>query len=235
MAFRKKTVEFWQKERDELPAQRPVLIYLQCPAFQRDLQQRTQLYSQFKPAEGLPDGVSVREGNPYNSCLVEGHTELEKLREQLRATLDWHREASYKVLVVNGHGFPEGVQLSGTEGNEKVFLTGEELAELAWHHCHDHHFLTVCGTAYGHKVGDSFIRGIITASGDKMELRKLFVVTYFTSETVPEAWQRPATAGSVHVELKRDITAFLTEHVQPNSPYKTLDARMGKTPSCLLL
>ena len=233
MAFRKKTVEFWQKERDELPAQRPVLIYLLCPAFPRDLEQRTPLYPHFKQAEGLPDGVLVRAGNPYNCCLVEGHNELGKMREQLIAALEWHKEASYKVLVVNGHGFPEGVLLSGAE--EKVFLTGAELAELAWRHYHDHHFLTVCSTAYGHKIGQAFISGIIRASGDQIELRKLFAATYFTSETVPEAWQRPATAGGVHVELKRDITEFLTKHVQPNSPYKILDARMGKTPACVLL
>ena len=235
MAFRKKTVEFWQKERDELSAQRPVLVYLVCPAFPRDRQQRTHLHSQFKEVQGLPEGVSVREGNPYNSCLVEGHAELGKLREQLRATLDWYKEASYKVLVVNGHGCPEGVLLSGGEEDKKVFLTGGDIAELAWNHYHEHHFLAVCGTAYGHKVGDSFISGVIAASGERTELRKLFAVTYFTSETVPKAWQRPATAGGVHVELKRDVTEFLTKYVQPNNPYKILDAQMGKTPSCNLL
>ena len=235
MAFRKKTVDFLQKERDELPTRRPVIIYLVCPVLARDFQQRTQLYSQFQKAQGLPDGVFTRENNPYNSCLVEANRDTTRFEEQLEATLDKYKEASYKVLVVNGHGCPNGVLLNKGEEEDTVVLTGGMLAMLASRHYHDCHFHTICLTAYGHKLADAFISAIVAAYGDRKELRKLFAITYFTSEEVPEAWQRPATAGEAHIELKRDITEFLSKHVQSNSPYKILDSQIDKTASCLLL
>lgn len=238
MAFRKKTVEFLQKERDELPTRRPVIIYLVCPVRSRDFQQHTQLYSHFKKAQGITDGISTREGNPYNSCLVEAHPEPARLEEQLRATLEQYNEASYKVLVVNGHGYPEGVLVKEAEKDGeggRVVVSGSSLARIASRHYHDCHLHIVCLTAYGHKFADDFTSGITAAYGDQKAVRRLFAVTYFTSEAVPTAWQRPATAGEAHVELKRDISEFLSKHVQPNSPYKILDSRMGKTAFCSVL
>ena len=233
MAFRKKTVDFLQKERDELPTRRPVIIFLVCSPYSRDLQQRTPGYSQFQRAEGLPDGVLTRSGNPYNYCLVEGLSELSGLLDQLRAVLEKYSEASYKVLVINGHGCAEGVLLTrGEEEGEKEVLTGAALAQLASGHYHNCYFQTICLTTYGHKFAEAYTS---TAYGANPELRKLFSVTYFTSDTTPEAWDRPATAGEAHVELKRDITEFLSKHVQPNSPYKILDPQMSKIVSCILL
>lgn len=237
MAFRKKTVEFLQKERAELPARRPVIIYLVCPLQSRDFQQQTMLYSQFKKAQGLPEGISTREGNPYNSCLVEANPEPAQLEDQLRATLEEYSDASYKVLVINGHGCPEGVLVKeGSEGDSgRAVLSGRSVAKLASRHYHDSHLHTVCLIAYGHKFADDFTSGIIEAYGEQKEIRKLFAVTYFTSEAVPQAWQRAATAGEAHSELKRDILDFLSKHVKPNSPYKILDTQMDKTASCHLL
>lgn len=239
MAFRKKTVDLLQKERDELPTYRPAIIYLVCPVFSPDFQLHTPIYSQFKKAHGLPDGVSTREGNPYNSCLVEAGPEPALLEEQLRAALDTYSSASYKVLVINGHGCPEGVMLKERgerEENEggNALLTGTMLAKLASRHFHNRHFHTICLTAYGHKIAEDFTSSIVAAYGNQKERRKLFSVTYFTSEAVPSAWQRPATVGEAHAEFKRDISDFLSKHVQPNSPYKILDSQMGKA-TCLLL
>lgn len=238
MAFRKKTVEFLQKERAELPARRPAIIYLVAPTHALDCQQQTSLYSQFEKAQTLPEGISTREGNPYNTCLVEAHPEPAQLEEQLCAALEEYNEACYKVLVINGYGCPEGVRV-GKEGAEgeggRAILSGSSVAKLASRHYHDCHFHTICLTAYGHKFADDFTSGIIAACGDQKEMHKLFAITYFTSEAVPRAWQRAATVGGVHTELKRDISDFLSKHVQPNSPYKILDAQMAKTASCLLL
>ena len=238
MAFRKKTVDLLQKERDELPTHRPVIIYLVCPVFSPDFHLHTPIYSQFKKERGLPDGVSTREGNPYNSCLIEALPEPARLEEQLRAALDLHSSASYKVLVINGHGCPEGVLLKEREEREneggKATLTGNMLAELASSHFHNCHFHTICLTAYGHKLAEDFTSTIVAAYGNQKERRKLFSVTYFTSEAVPGAWQRPATVGEAHAEFKRDMSDFLSKHVQPNTPYKILDTQMGKA-TCLLL
>ena len=175
----------------------------------------------------------MREGNPYTCCLLEAAEdgELATLRGRLEATLEHFRDASYKVLVVNGHGSPEGVKV----GSKDEFLTGGELAELACSRHHDRHFLVVCAAAHGHKLGESFISRVAAACEGRPELRKLLAITYFTSESSPEAWQRPATAGGVHVEIKQDITDFLAKHVQPNSPYKILDTKAGRSPSCLIL
>lgn len=237
MAFRKKTVEFLQKERAELPARRPAIIYLVCPTHSLDFQQQTLLYSQFERAQSLPEGISTREGNPYNTCLVEAHPEPAQLEEQLQAALEEYNEACYKVLVINGYGCPEGILVGkGTEGESgRVILSGRSVAKLASRHYHGCNFHTVCLTAYGHKFADDFTSGIITAACDDKEMRKLFAVTYFTSEAVPHAWQRAATVGEAHTELKRDISDFLSKHVQPNSPYKIIDAQMAKTASCHLL
>ena len=238
MAFRKKTVDFLQKERDELPTHRPAIIYLVCPVFSPDFQLHTPVYQQFKKDPCLPVGVSTREGNPYNSCLVEARPEPALLEEQLRATLDKYSSASYKVLIINGHGCPEGVLLKegdgGGDDGGKAVLEGSILAKLASRHYHNCHFHTVCLSAYGHKFAEDFTSSIIAACGDQKARRKMFAVTYFTSEAVPGAWQRPATVGEAHVELKRDISDFLSKHVQPNSPYKILDSHMGKA-ACLLL
>lgn len=200
---------------------------------------RTHCYSQFKKAEGEGgDGVFVREGNPYNFCLIEASAEAGKLRKQLGFALELHKDASHKVLAVNGQGSLEGVLVSGGGGEaegEKVVLTGGELAQLAWKHFHERHFLVVFGTAYGHKLGEAFIRGIVSSSGENFDLRALFAATYFTTDASPSKWHRPATAGGVHVELKRDMTEFLTKTVQPNSPYKVLDSKMGKIGHCTIL
>ena len=235
MAFRKKKVEFLQRERDELPTRRPVVVYLVCPVHSQDFQQHTQHYSQFKKAQGLPDGVSTKEGNPYNYCLIEAHPEPARLEEQLRAALDAYKEAAYKVLIINAHGCPEGVVVKEEEGEGRVTLSGSSVAKLASLHHHDCHLHVVCLTAYGHRFAEEFTGHITAAYGDQREVRRLFAVTYFTSETVPEAWVRPATAGDAHVELKRDISEFLSKHVQPSSPYKILDSQMAKTASCVVL
>lgn len=239
MAFRKTKVEFLQKERDELPHRRPVIIHLVCPVHSRDYQQHTPQYQLFRKAEGgptdLPAGVSKKEGNPYNHCLIEAHPALAQLEEQLVAVLEEYREAAYKVVVLNGHGCADGVVLQETEEGKSTVLTGRAVAEMTSRHHHSSclHLFNVA--AYGHRFADDFMQYIQTTYSDEKKVRSLFAVTFFTSESSPEAWQRPATAGDAHVELKRDVSGFLTKHVQPNSPYKVLDSHIMAKSACVLL
>ena len=238
MAFRKNKVDFLQKERDELPHRRPVIIHLVCPVYSKDYQQHTSQYQLFQKAKGgpahLPAGVSKKEGNPYNHCLIEAHPDLAQLEEQLVAVLEQYHEAAYKVVVLNGHGYAEGVVLQETEEGTKTVLTGRAVAEIASRHHHNSCLHLFSVSAYGHRFADDFMQYIQSTYSDEKKVRSLFAVTFFTSESSPEAWQRPATAGDAHVELKRDVSGFLTKHVQPNSPYKVLDSHMAKS-ACVLL
>lgn len=238
MAFRKTKVDFLQKERDELPHRRPVIIHLVCPVYSRDYHQHTAQYQHFQKAkEGptdLPAGVAKKEGNPYNHCLIEGHPELAQLEEQLAAVLEEYREAAYKVVVLNGHGCAEGVVLQESEEGKKTVLTGFAVAQIASRHHHSSCLHLFSLFAHGHRFADEFMQYIQTTYSDEKKVRSLFAVTFFTSESGPEAWQRPATAGEAHIELKRDVSGFLTKHVQPNSPYKILDSHMARS-ACALL
>ena len=234
MAFWKRTVAFLQKELDELPDRRPLILHLVFPARSTDYQRSTPQRQDFLQAKGLPEGVARREGNPNNHCLVEARAAPGELQAQLAAALEAHREAAYKVVVVNGHGCPEGVLLREDEGDERVVLTGKALAEILSGHHHTTFMHLISLSAYGHKLAEDVMNFVRSTYKDDGAVRRLFAVTFFTSEGSPDAWERTATTGTAHVDLKRDVTGFLTRHVQPNSPYAVLDQRMARS-ACNLL
>ena len=233
MAFHKK-VDFLQQERDELPHKRPVIIYIVAPTHSKDRTLQTPHYKQFKAEPKLPAGVLKREGNPYNLCLIEASQSLEHFDSQLVAALDSYTEAAYKVLVINAHATAEGVLLKTEvgEGEEKVFLTGRHLGQLISEHTHKNFIHILVLTAYGHKFADSCYTFIQQET--HKDVRSLVAITCFTSETSPVAWDRLATSGNAHTEIKRDIGEFMRDTVEPNSPYKALDGQLAK-PHCVLL
>ena len=233
MAFRKR-VDFLQQERDELPHKRPVIIYIVAPTHSKDYTHRTPHYKQFKTEPELPAGVLKREGNPYNLCLIEANQSLEHFDSQLVAALEAYKEAAYKVLVINAHATAEGALLKTEveEGEEKVFLTGRHLGQLVSEHTHKKFIHTLVLTVYGHKFADSCYTFIQQET--HKDVCSLVAITCFTSETSPMAWDRLATSGNAHTEIKRDIGEFMRDTVEPNSPYKALDGQLAK-PQCVLL
>ena len=233
MAFHTK-VDFLQQERNELPQRRPVIIYLVAPTISKDYTLRTPHYKHFKEEPELPAGIRKREGNPYNLCLIEANTSLERFDSQLVAAFDSYKEAAYKVLVINAHATAEGVLLKSEvgEGEEKVFLTGRHLAQLISEHTHKNFVHILVLTAYGHRFADSSYTFI--QQGTHQDVRSLVAITCFTSEASPTTWDRLATSGNAHSEIKRDIGEFMHDTVEPNSPYKALDGQLAK-PQCVVL
>ena len=159
---------------------------------------------------------------------------LEHFDSQLVAALDAYKEAAYKVLVINAHATAEGVLLKTEvgEGEENVFLTGRHLGQLISEHTHKNFIHTLVLTAYGHKFADSCYTFIQQET--HKDVRSLVAITCFTSETSPVTWDRLATSGNAHTEIKRDIGEFMRDTVEPNSPYKALDGQLAK-PHCVLL
>ena len=230
MAFRKK-VDFLQLERDELPHLRPVVIYITAPVHSKDFSMHSSQYKHFKAESGLPEGVLKRDANPFNLCLIEANQKLDKLNEQLVAALKTYKDSAHKVVVINAHATSKGVLLK-EEGEEKVLLTGRQLAEVVSTHTHKHHLHVFAITSYGHKFADEFYSYI--QHNTQPEVNTLIAVTYFTTETSPTAWDKIATSGNGHVEVTREIGDFIKSTIEPNSPYKMLDTQVAKS-QCVIL
>ncbi len=230
MAFRKK-VDFVQKERDEVPQIRPVIIYITAPIRPQDSSMQTPVYKQFQPQADLPEGILQRDGNPYRFCLIEASSELEKFDKQLTEALTAYKEAVYKIVVLNAHATKEGLLLH-EEGEERVFLTGRHFAEVVSTLTNDKHVHAMVFAQFGHVFGSEFYT-YMQGSTPK-ETQGLLAITSFTTQTSPSAWDRVATWGHPHVEVKRDVSNFIRETVEPSSPYKVLDVQL-KSSQCLLL
>ncbi len=230
MAFRKK-VDFLQRERDEIPPRRPVVIYVAAPIHPQDASMKTPLHKQFQSQPNLPDGVLQREGNPYQFCLIEADHEMEKFDKQLVEALDAYKEAAYKIVILNGHATKEGLILH-EEDETKVFLTGQHFAEVVSAHNHSNHLHVLVFTQYGHTFSGSFYTFVQGSMPKEIQVR--LAITSFTTQSSPSAWDRVATWGHPHIEVKRDVGTFVRETVEPNSPYKVLDAQL-KSSKCVLL
>ena len=231
MAFSKK-VDFLQRERDELPNRRPVIIYVVAAVCSEDYSMRNPSWKLFQKSStpALPDGVLTREGNPYNLCLIEASPELVGFDSQLSAALDAYNEASYKVVVINGHGYPDGVLMR--EGDEKISLCGDHLARLASSHLHGNHLNVFTLFAHGHTFASAFAKFLQEET--PIDVQKLVAITFFTSKESPTVWSKVATTGNPPGEIKQSIREFLRKTIELNSPYKVLEPQLLKA-QCNLL
>lgn len=216
MAFRKK-VDFLQVERDELPHVRPAIIYVVATV---DPGMRTAQYKHFEADTSLPAGILKREGNPYQFCLIEASPDPEQFDKQLTATLDSFKDASYKLLVINAHGTPDGIVLKDEEGT-KVVVTGTHFATVVAAHTHGNHLHVLVFAAHGHSFASEFYTHVLRET--EKEVRSVVAITNFTSAAKPTAYDRPSTSGNAHIEIKRDTRQVIKEQVDPNNPYKKLD------------
>ena len=238
MSFSKK-VDFLQKERDELPQRRPVIIYVVAPLTSHDQGMQTSHYKQFKvpPSSGevslsLPEGVRCRVGNPFNFCLIEASRDCTEFDTQLASALDCYKEASHKVLAINAHATESGcIRLQG-ETDTEVVVTGRHLAEVVSTHVHNRFLHVMVFSPYGHIFADSFYSFVQEDS--QREVQPLLAVTAFTSGKSPLVWDRLATSGNAHVETKRDTAEFIRNTIEPNSPYKILEGQLMKS-QCVML
>ena len=219
MAFRKK-VDFLQVERDELPHLRPAIIYVVAAVDPSDHSTHTAQYKHFEADASLPAGILKREGNPYRFCLIEASSDPDQFDRQLTASLDSYKDASYKLLVINTHGAPDGIVLKN-EGDTKVSVSGAHFATVVAAHTHGKHLQVLVFAAHGHSFASEFYTYIMRET--EKEVRTVLAITNFTSAAKPTAYDRPATSGNAHVEVKRDIRRVIKEHVDPNNPYKKLD------------
>ena len=232
MGFKKK-VDFLQIERDELPARRPVILYVTAPVCSKDYTQRTSQYKHFKSDPSLPDGVLKRAGNPFNFCSIEVNPRMEEFETQMKSALRQYREAAHKVVVINAHGESDGVLLKEEEGKseEKLILSGRHFGELITPHTHEHNLHVFIFASYGHTFGAQLYNYVQKGCVDKVN--EVVAVTYFTSETCPSSWDRITTAGNGHVEVTREVGEFIKSKIEPNSPYKILEAKVK--PQCVIL
>lgn len=224
--------EVQQKQLDELPQQRPLILYITAPVHAKDHTLSTSNNKLFKPDPALPNGVRRRDAKPHNLCLVEAEWKLEDLETRVRAALDHHRDAAHKVVVVNAHGEREGLLLRD-EGEERVLLEGRRLAEMLTPHTHGRHLHVVVFAAHGHVFAEQFYNFVQGAECNTPEAREVMAITHFTSEATPTSWAMVTTAGNGHVEVTRELAEFVKSHVEPNSPYKILDAKVKA--SCTIL
>lgn len=230
MAFRKK-VDFVQKERDEVPAIRPVVIYITAAIHPEDASLQTPVHKQFEAQPNLPDGVLQRDGNPHRFCHIEAASDADQFDKQLTEALDAYKEAVFKVIVINAHATKEGILLSD-EDEAKVYLTGQHFAEVISTHIHDKHFHAMVFAQYGHIFSSEFYTYVQGNLAKDIQTR--LAITSFTTQSSPTAWERVATWGHPHVEVKRDVGHFIRETVEPNSPYKVLDVAL-KSSQCVVL
>lgn len=226
MAFKKK-VDFLQRERDELPHVRPVIIFITAPP---DSTSRTAQYKHFVTDPNLPSGVLKREGNPINFCLIEASSSLEDFNTQVSAALDDYKDASHKEIILNAHATSDGILLN--KGEEMVVLTGSHFAEVVLSHTHGHFLHVFAFTSYGHTFAEEFYNAV--KHSPNQELSSTVAFTYFTSTASPNAWDKIATSGSGHVEVARDLKDYIKTNVEPNTPYKMVDAQVAKT-GCVIL
>lgn len=233
-------LEIQQKQLDELPEHRPLILYITAPITSRDYSLRLpHLYKQFSSnssSSSLPNGVLQRAGGKnFNFALVEVNPSMEKFEAQVSAALDQYKSASYKVVVLNAHGEREGVVIKeaeegGGEG-EKVSLTGRHFAELVTAHTHDHNLHVFVFASHGHVFSEQFYQYVQLSCPEKV--KEVVAVTYFTSETAPTSWDKITTAGNGHVEVTREMGDFIKSNIEHNSPYKILEGKMK--PQCVIL
>lgn len=225
--------EVQQKQLDELPKHRPLILYIVAPVYSKDYSQVTSQNKHFKPHTSLPNGTRTRDGKSFNFCSIEVNPKMDNLREQVASVLEFHKEASHKVVVLNTHGEPEGLILKdeGGASGEKVLLTGRQFAELVVPHTHRHNLHVIVFASHAHTFSDQFY-GHVT-QGCPPEVSQVVAITYFTSEASPTAWDKITTAGNGHVEVTRELGQFVKTSVEPNSPYKVLDNKVQ--PSCTIL
>ena len=227
MAFKKK-VDFLQRERDELPHVRPVIIFITAPP---DSNSRTTQYKHFTTDSNLPAGVLKREANPIHFCLIEASSSLEAFSVQVTAALDEYKDAAHKEIILNAHAIPEGILLNKGE-EETVVLTGSHFADVVLSHTHGHFLQVFAFTAHGHTFAKGFYDAV--KKSPNQELSSTVAITYFTSTASPNAWDKIATSGSGHVEVKRDLKDYIKTNIGPNTPYKMIDTQVAKT-GCVIL
>lgn len=224
--------EVQQKQLEELPMHRPLILYLIAPVYTKDYTQYTNQNKLFTPNPSLPSGVRVRAGNAFNFCLIEANSELERLKEQLALTLDYFKDAAHKVVVVNAHGEPEGVILKDEQGSGgEVVINGRQFAELVTPHASNHNLHVIVFASHAHVFSDQFYSYVQKECPP--EVTEMTAITYFTSEASPTSWDKITTAGNGHVEVTRDMGAFVKTRVEPNSPYKILESKVQ--PGCIIL
>ncbi len=234
MAF-KKSVDFLQLERDEVPGRRPLLLYITAPIYSKDYTLRTSQHKHFKPDPSLPEGVlkkEKKEGSSFNVCLIEANPKMERFEAQISAAMEEHKEAAHKVVVVNSHGEEDGILLKHEEGSsgERVVLSGRHFGELITRHTHDNHLHVFLFVSYGHVFSNQLYSYVQKGCPDK--LNKLIAITYFTSEASPRSWDKITTAGNGHVEVTRELGGFIKSNIEPNSAYKPIE---GIRPQCVIL
>ena len=212
---------------------RPLILYITAPVYSKDYSQVTSQNKHFKPDPSFPNGTRKRAGKAFNFCSIEVNPKIDSLREQVAKVLDFYKDASHKVVVLNTHGEPEGLILKdeGRTSGEKVVLTGRQFAELVVPHTHKHNLHVIIFASHAHTFSDQFYSYI--TQGCPPEVRQVMAITYFTSEGSPSAWDKITTAGNGHVEVTRELGQFVKTNVEPNSPYKILDSKVQ--PSCTIL
>lgn len=208
--------EVQQKQLDELPKQRPLILYITAPISSKDHALTTAQDKHFQSNPSLPNGVRQREGNTFNFCAVEVSPTLEVFEMQVASALDEYKEVEYKVVVINAHGSDEGV-LFKDEG-EKVVLDGRRFGKIVAAHTHRHNLHVVVFASQGHKFSNEFYSYI--KKDCPREVSDVVAITYFTSETSPTSWDMVTTAGNGHVAITRGIGDFIKSNIEPNSPCK---------------
>ncbi len=225
MAFKKKSVDFVQKERDELSQLRPVIIYITAPCSAATSSQ----YKHFEVELGLPAGVLKRDSSPINFCLIEASSSVEEFGKQVATALDQYKDSPHKEIAINAHGTPEGNILLSPPGEEEVKLSGEQFARIVLPHRHDRflHLFNFC--SYGHCFAQTFYATVRS----ECSTNSTVAVTYFTTASSPTSWDKIATSGTGHVEVTRDIRDYIRAYIGPNAPHKTIDNQIN--PSCVIL
>lgn len=225
--------EVQQKQLEQLPMHRPLILYVVAPVYTKDSSMHTNQNKLFKSNPSLPDSVRVRTGNNFNFCLIKPSPKIEELKEQLSVTLEYFKEAAHKVIVLNAHGEPEGVILQDetATGGEKVVINGRQFGELVTPHTHKHNLHVVVFASHAHVFSDQFYDYV--QRGCPPEVTEVTAITYFTSESSPTSWDKITTAGNGNVEVTRELGEFVKTNIEPNSPYKILESKVQ--PTCTIL
>ncbi len=223
MAFKKKSVDFVQKERDELSHLRPVIVYITASS-----SAAPSAYKYFEVDSNFPAGVLKRDSSPINFCLVEANSSIEEFGKQIAATLDQYKDAPHKEIVFNAHGTPDGIVLSNA-GEEEVILSGEQFAKIVISHRHDRFLHLFNFFSYGHSFAQTFYATVRSECSTNAKV----AVTYFTTASNPTSWDKIATSGTGHVEVTRDIREYIRTIIGPNAPHKAIDSQIN--PGCIIL
>lgn len=219
--------EVQQKQLDELPQLRPLILYISATVYNKDFTMSTSQNKRFNPDPALPNGVRRRDGKSFNFCLIEANSRMDDFSAQVAAALDYHRDAAHKVVIINAHGYSEGVVLR--DDAKKVMLDGRRFGEIVSSHTHKHNLHVIVFAAHGHVFSNCFYEYVQTVP----EAAEVVAITHFTSQASPTSWAMITTAGNGHVEVTRDLGEFVKTNVEPNSPYKILDSKVKA--SCVIL